>query len=112
MNRPHLNRALVLEDRQHVSDGAGGMISTWATLGTLWAELSAMTGGETGELGMSRSAVRMKITVRAAPVGSSMRPRPDQRFRDGTRVFRIKAVAETEPAGLYLTCFATEEVVT
>jgi head-tail adaptor len=44
-------------------------------------------------------------------VGSDRRPRPDQRFREGARLFRILAVAEADAQGLYLTCFAREEVV-
>ncbi|MEM1004270.1 MAG: head-tail adaptor protein, partial [Pseudomonadota bacterium] len=42
--------------------------------------------------------------------GSSMRPAPDQRFREGARQFVIRAVAERDPRGQYLTCFADEEV--
>jgi len=52
-----------------------------------------------------------RITVRAAPVGHAMRPRPEQRFREGARIFRITAVAEGDLRGRYLTCFVEEEVV-
>ena len=55
------------------------------------------------------SAMGYRITVRAAPVGAPSRPRPDQRFREGARVFRILAVAERDAVGRYLTCFAEEE---
>ncbi|WP_440486719.1 phage head completion protein, partial [Salipiger bermudensis] len=50
------------------------------------------------------------ITVRGAPLGASNRPLPGQRFRQQTRLFRIVAVTEAEPGGLYLTCEAREEV--
>ena len=53
-----------------------------------------------------------RIVVRAAPMGSDARPRPDQRFREGARVFAIRAVAEEDAAGRYLVCFADEEVAT
>jgi len=56
------------------------------------------------------STVPYRITVRAAPVGAPSRPKPEQRFRDGERVFRIQAVTEDEEAGTYLVCFAREEV--
>ena len=49
--------------------------------------------------------------VRGAPYGSSERPKPQQRLRDGDRVFVIQAVAEWDGVGRYLTCFADEEVV-
>jgi len=57
------------------------------------------------------SAVNYRITVRAARQGAPSRPKPDQRFREGGRVFRITAVAEVGGAGHYLTCYATEEVL-
>jgi len=52
-----------------------------------------------------------RITVRAAPLNSPRRPRPEQRFRDGARLFRILAVGELDARGQYLVCFAQEEVV-
>ncbi len=48
--------------------------------------------------------------MRAAPIGAPSRPRPDQRFREGARIFRIHSVTERDDQGRYLTCFATEEV--
>ena len=40
-----------------------------------------------------------------------MRPVPGQRLRDGARIFAIRAVAERDGDGRYLTCFTQEEVV-
>ena len=51
------------------------------------------------------------ITVRAAPFGSPERPQPQQRFREGTRVFKIQTVAEQDQDARYLVCLAQEEVV-
>jgi len=48
--------------------------------------------------------------VRGAPVGHSTRPRAGQRFVETGRIFHIEAVAERDPRGRYLTCFAEEEV--
>ena len=78
--------------------------------GTLWAEVCARTGRETTAGGVAVSRMGFKITVRAAPQGAPDRPTPDQRFREGTRVFVIRAVAEGDAGGRYLTCFADEEV--
>ena len=110
MSVPCLNRALVLEERVAATDGAGGVQNSWSALGTLWASIRSLNGRESGSLGIARSKVGMKITLRAAPHGSSMRPRPDQRFREGIRTYRITAVAEAEPVGRYLVCYASEEV--
>jgi len=112
MNAPHLNRQLVLESPVRVADGAGGFDETWAVVGTLWGAVNARSGRERGEGNVVVSAVSYRIVVRAAPYGSAMRPGPDQRFRDGARVFVIQAVAEHGAAGRFLMCHAEEEVAT
>ncbi|WP_170455674.1 phage head closure protein [Ruegeria arenilitoris] len=110
MSAPRLNRQLVLEAPVRVADGAGGYAETWAPLGTLWAEVTARTGTERAIANVAVSRVSYRIVVRGAPEGSSMRPAPDQRFREGERRFVIRAVAEYDAVGRYLTCFADEEV--
>ncbi|MFG6498437.1 head-tail adaptor protein [Sulfitobacter sp. 1A13191] len=110
MSRPQLNRPLVLEAPQRVSDGAGGHREVWQPLGTLWTDVRARTGRETAQGGVAVSRMGVKITVRAAPEGAPQRPTPEQRFREGTRVFVIRAVAESDAGGRYLICFADEEV--
>lgn len=110
MSAPRLNRALVLEARVPRPDGAGGYAEAWQAVGTLWAEMRAGTGRYVAADQIAASSVKYRITVRAAPVGAPSRPRPDQRFREGARVFRILAVAERDAAARYLTCFAEEEV--
>lgn len=111
MSLPHLNHALTLEAPERISDGAGGYTEVWLALGTLWAEITARTGRETDHGGAPVSRVGYRITVRGAPFGAASRPKPEQRFRDGQRKFTIQAVAERDPEGRYLTCFAEEEVV-
>ena len=110
MSAPRLNRALVLEAPERVSDGAGGYSEVWTALGTLWAEVDAGSGRERALSGAPVSATRYRITVRGAPVGTAERPQPQQRFRDEARVFLIQAVAEADSDGRYLICFADEEV--
>ncbi|MCC5993406.1 MAG: head-tail adaptor protein [Rhodobacteraceae bacterium] len=106
---PQLTRALVLESPVTLPDGAGGFVTGWQPLGTHWAAIRAGGGRERlatlGPLG----EVRLRITLRAAPHGSDRRPRPDQRFREGVRIFRILAVAEADAQGRYLICTAQEE---
>ncbi|MFD2739877.1 head-tail adaptor protein [Sulfitobacter aestuarii] len=110
MNAPRLNRALVLEAPMRGSDGAGGHVQGWTALGTLWAEVSLRTGRASHEAGVPTGRMAYKIVVRGAPVGAQERPVPGQRFRDGARIFSIEAVAERDPEGRYLSCFAQEEV--
>ncbi|WP_420863756.1 head-tail adaptor protein [Algirhabdus cladophorae] len=111
MNPVNLCRQLVLEQAVQIPDGAGGFNQTWQALGKLWAEVKASSGRvPNGDLGPV-SRVNYKITVRAAPHGAESRPQPDQRFTEGSRVFRINAVGESDAHGGYLTCYAHEEVV-
>ena len=89
----------------------GGYQTQWVALGQLWAGLKPRGGKESESGGATVSSVSYTITVRGAPQGSPARPKPEQRFRDGNRIFRIRAVTERDDAGMYLTCFADEEVV-
>jgi len=107
---PSLDRRLVLEARVQLSDGAGGFTENWKALGALWAEVNLRAGGQRAAEEFPLSRVTYRIVVRATPVDAPSRPVPGQRFRDGARCFHIRAVAETEPRGRYLTCFAEEEV--
>lgn len=107
-----LNRLLVLERLVRLPDGVGGFTETWEALGQHWAEIVPGSGRDLPAEEVILSAVPFRITVRAAPVGAPSRPVAAQRFREGTRAFRIIAITERDPGGRYLTCFAREEVVT
>lgn len=111
MRAPRLNRHLVLEAPARVADGSGGYAVTWQTLGSLWAEVTARTGRETASVAAPVSAVSYKILVRGAPLEAPNRPKPDQRFREGSRLFHIVAVADGDADGRYLACYANEETV-
>ena len=106
----HLNRRLVLQEALRVSDGSGGYVETWQQVGALWAAIKAGTGRETSQDFLTVSKVPLKIIVRGAPEGSPRRPKPDQRFVEGGRIFRILAVSEHDPQGHYLICHSREEV--
>ena len=106
-----LNRKLVLEMPARMPDGAGGFVQSWMPLGSLWAHVIARTGREAAGVASPMSRVAYKIIVRAASVGSTQRPYPDQRFREGDRLFRIVAVTEDDADGRYLVCTAQEETV-
>ena len=105
-----LTRPLVLEDPLTTPDGAGGYTPEWVALGTLWAELRAGAGSERRGLIAPEGRMLFRIFLRAAPQGSPQRPRPDQRLREGDRVFTLLAVSEADAAGAYLVCHAREEV--
>ncbi|TRW96868.1 head-tail adaptor protein [Paracoccus sp. M683] len=109
MAEPVLNVPLLLEAPQRQGDGLGGNRVDWQPLGKLWAEMRAGSGRERRGQAGAQSVVAWRITIRAAAHGDPRRPRPEQRLRLGARVFRIDAVAERDPDGRYLVCFAREE---
>lgn len=109
MSPPKLTRRLDLEEHFRDDDGAGGYVERWEVLGTLWAEVRSGSGREREGPGVPMGRVAYRIVVPAALPGSLARPRPDQRLREGTRAFRILAVAEHDPRGAYLICFCEEE---
>lgn len=109
MTSPRLNRRLLLEAPDRQPDGGGGYSVVWQAVGTLWAQVTARTGRETAQAGAPISSMSYRIVVRGAPFGDPARPKPEQRFREGERLFVIQAVAEEDSDGRYLTCFATEE---
>lgn len=110
MSRFRLNRPMVLEEAVALPDGAGGHALDWRALGTLWAELRPGAGRERRGEAVPEGVMLFRLYLRAAPQGSPQRPRPDQRLREGARVFRILAVSEADAAGAFLVCHAREEV--
>jgi head-tail adaptor len=110
MTAVNLGRALVLETRVRTADGLGGYAETWVPRGTLWAEVLSGAGRVLDREEVTGSSVPMRITVRAAQMGAPSRPVAGDRFREGVRSYHILAVAERDPEGRYLTCFAQEEV--
>lgn len=111
MSAPQPKWRLALQERQRTPDGAGGFLETWVTLGTLWGEVSARSVGDGDVPGGEASRVRYRITLRAAPETSPARPRIGQRLAAGNRAFLIEAVSERDPAALWLTVWAREEVL-
>ncbi|MBU3031293.1 head-tail adaptor protein [Paracoccus marinaquae] len=109
MGRPRLNLRLALEAPERQEDGMGGHRVVWRQLGWLWAGMEAAAGRERLVQVGPQSLVTWRITLRAAPKGDPRRPEPDQRLRLGARLFHIEAVAECDPDGRWLTCFAREE---
>ncbi len=106
-----LTRKLTLEERESSPDGSGGFDISWVSVGALWAEVAARSGREDFLSGEIRPRVRYRIMVRAAPVGTPSRPRPDQRFREGDRIFDILTVAEHDVHGRYLEIITEEGVL-
>lgn len=100
---------LVLERAEQVADGAGGVVTTWAAAGTIWADVEIAGGREVVSGGRGASVQEYRITVPAAAHGAPSRPTAKDRFRHGARVFRILSVGEVDARGRMLRCRALEE---
>ncbi len=108
----NFNRRLTLESVLRQPDGGGGFGEVWTALGQLWGDIRALSGREKPTRAGSVALVPYRIIVRAAPVDAVSRPVAGQRFVEGTRVFRVTAVSDYDPMGLYLECFCKEELST
>lgn len=103
-----LSRLLTLEERVATPDGSGGAAVSWRALGAIWADMTARSAREDFIAGRPLPRVTYRILVRAAPAGAPSRPLPEQRLREGARVFDIMSVTEHDAAGRYLEIFAEE----
>lgn len=101
---------LVLERAERLPDGAGGVVTTWAAQGTIWADVQVAAGREALVGGRGVSIQDYRITVPNAPHGAPSRPTAKDRFRHGARVFHIVAVGEVDATGRLLRCRAREEL--
>ncbi|MDA8585735.1 head-tail adaptor protein [Rhodobacteraceae bacterium] len=103
-----LTRKLELEALTRTGDGLGGYDGDWMPLGVHWGAIQAGRGRlETGD-GHARTRASYRITIRAVPPTSPSRPIAGQRFREGTRVYLIRAVADA-PDARHLLCYVDEE---
>lgn len=104
-----LSRKLVLEARVRGSDGAGGYSGGWAALGTHWGEVRLGSARlERGEE-VSRARASYRIKIRAVAQTSPSYPQAGQRFREGVRIYKIRAVSMDTDAR-FLICNVDEEV--
>jgi len=111
MRAPVPDRRLVLEAPVPVADGAGGWVPGWQARAVVWAALRPGVGrGRSGAEAVALGVTTWRLVLRAMPAGHPARPRPGQRLREGARVWMIRAVAEADGRGAWLTCFAEEEV--
>lgn len=105
----NLNRKLALEELSRSPDGAGGYDAAWQELGVLWGAFKTATGRREPGEGHARTRATYRVTVRASPPGVGARPVAGQRFREGTRIYPIRAVYDLRSDGRYLECLVDEE---
>lgn len=102
---PLLRRRARLESPISAPDDAGGFAPGWSFLADHWVALIPVSGQETYEGSRETPTITHRILLRCP---RSLRPRPDQRFVIGTRVFAIRAVFDRDGRGRFLTCLVEE----
>lgn len=107
-----MTRRLVLEERMAAPDGAGGLFESWGTRGVLWAAIEAASARENFAGGRPASRVTHRARIRYAAFGAAERPVPDQRFREGERIFAIRGVTEADDRRERLICWLEEGALT
>ncbi|HJS60688.1 MAG TPA: phage head closure protein [Pseudolabrys sp.] len=85
-----LNRRLVLEAPAETGDGAGGVVRTYETLTTLWAQVTPVSARSDIAADNLGAALLHRIVIRTRD-GISTR----HRLREGARVYRIVALRES-----------------
>jgi SPP1 family predicted phage head-tail adaptor len=85
-----LDRRLVLEAPDEADDGAGGVTRSYASVATVWAQLTPVSAHADIAAGSLGAIVTHRIVIRAGREVTTF-----HRFRDGDRVFRIVAVRDS-----------------
>jgi SPP1 family predicted phage head-tail adaptor len=109
LSRPRigaLRHRIVLEAPVRAADGGGGATVTWTTVAELWAAIEPIAGSESvlGEGIAGR--VSHEIVVR-----HQSGIEPAMRFRQGERLFEIKAVLDVDERRRMLRCLCREEML-
>lgn len=85
-----LNRRLVLEAPAETDDGAGGVTRSFATVTTLWVQVTPVRARADAAADSLAALVTHRIVVRLPRAITTL-----NRFRDGARIFRVVAFRET-----------------
>jgi SPP1 family predicted phage head-tail adaptor len=98
-----LRTRLTLQQASRTGDGGGGADISWQTLDEVWAAVRVTGGGE----GLAADGVSGRLTHEIV-----LRYRADvtpaMRFRDGARVYDIRAAFDPEGCRHWLKCLTQE----
>lgn len=99
-----LRARLTLERPVETGDGQGGVERHYETLAILWARVEPVSAAYREEAGAARVSVTHRIRLRRRDdIAGGMR------FRNGARVFAIRAWRDPDESGRYTLCDCEEE---
>jgi SPP1 family predicted phage head-tail adaptor len=106
MNNPGLlNRRLTLEAPVESADGAGGVVRSYSTVGTVWAEVTAVSAARAIEAERGGARVTHRIQIRFSTGITTT-----HRLREGDRIFRIVSLRDRDGRKRFLSIEAEELV--
>jgi SPP1 family predicted phage head-tail adaptor len=104
MSNPGLLRhRLVLEAPVESADGAGGVVRSYSTVATLWAEVTPVSTTRALEAERLGARITHRIGIRFSDDITTK-----HRFRDGERIFRIASLRDRDGRKRFLTIEAEE----
>ena len=104
MSNPGLLRhRLALEAPVESADGAGGVVRSYGSVATLWAEVTPVSAARALEAERLGARITHRIGIRFADDITTK-----HRFRDGNRVFRIVSLRDRDGRKRFLQIEAEE----
>lgn len=98
-----LRTRLSLEVASRTADGGGGASLTWSEVASVWARVTPRTGSESFAHDRVSGSATHEIVIRHRDDVT-----PDMRFREGARLFDIKAAFDADGQRHWLTCLVEE----
>lgn len=98
-----MRRRLVIEAAAETPDGAGGADMAFVAMGAAWANVEWLRGDERWRADRFEQAGQYRVTIRhRGDLTAGMR------FRDGGKIYGIKAAGDPDGAGRRLVCLCEE----
>ncbi len=103
MRAGELRSRLVVESPQRISDGAGGAVTNWLEIATVWANVTPTSASEQRSAEQRAEKTTHKITLRYRnDIDATMR------FSGDGRTFKIEATINEAERDQWLVCFCVE----
>lgn len=98
-----LKRRVTLQERLTTKTPAGGQVTTWSDVATVFAKIDPRPGSEPLEAGAIRGVLSHVVRIRYRPGVT-----PAMRLLYGTRVLNIASVVDVEEAHVVLDLYCSE----
>lgn len=108
MNSGNLNDRVIVQQVAITADGFGGIVETWTTLGTVWADVRAPRGAERAITAAAQELATVDYIVRCRYL-PGLSPANHRIIHDGRTLDILSVVDPTgRRATMHLSCRAIE----